>query len=657
MNKTVYILDMFSKLIPDEALQPLLQEAVVRHAEIDQTARRIAVTLECGRYLSQRTLDGIAAQLERVYGIKSVILTPRYPARLLQELDFSELNQVIIRQYSMAAATLAGAQWTVLEDKLLLQLKGNGIAELRPHLQAAERYIKERFGVDRPIEVTAGSDLSAQELFEQTEKLRKTAVASLDLPEPAPEHKKVQQSASGPSDAIYGKPFKGEPTPMQELSLDMFKVVVEGEVFAVNHRELKKRNAWVICFDMTDYTGSVRINQFMENAKAKPILENIQPGMWIQVLGKMSFDRYDNEMVMQPMAIMAGQKPARKDTAPEKRVELHLHTVMSSMDALTDTAAAVKQAAKWGHRAIAITDHGVCQSFPDAMKAAGKAKVAGTDEPIKILYGCEAYFVNDVDDRIVVHGATDAALTDEFVAFDLETTGLSAQTEEITEIGAAIYKNGEILDQFQTFVNPGKPLSQRIIDLTGITDDMLADAPTIAEVLPKFLEFCGERPLAAHNADFDVGFIRAACHRLGIDYEPTYIDTLIMAQNLMPELGKYKLNIVADALSLPEFNHHRAVDDGMTVAHMLRRFFAMLEEKGVKTVQEINPLMATLRSGGRLSDRHARHMIIFAKNQTGPQKPVPPGVLLPPALLSAGTADSKVGTDKMARGSHHWLRL
>ena len=287
------------------------------------------------------------------------------------------------------------------------------------------------------------------------------------------------------------------------------------------------------------------------------------------------------------------------------------------MDGLTSTAAAVSLAAKWGHKAIAITDHGVLQSYPDAMKAASKAKVAGTDENIKILYGVEAYFVNDVDDRVAVHGPGQFPLTAEFVAFDLETTGLSHKTDEITEIGAAIYRDGEIVDQFQTFVNPGRPLTQQIIDLTGITDDMLRDAPSIEEVLPKFLEFCGGRPLAAHNADFDVSFILAACRRLGISYEPTYLDTLILAQNLLPELGKYKLNIVAEALNLPEFNHHRAVDDGMTVAHMLRHFFAMLAEKGVTDVAGINPLMATLRSGARLDGRNARHMILFAKNQTG----------------------------------------
>ena len=192
----------------------------------------------------------------------------------------------------------------------------------------------------------------------------------------------------------------------------------------------------------------------MEADKAKPILENVQAGMWVRIQGKMTFDRYDNEMVMQPNSIQKLKAPKREDTAKDKRVELHLHTTMSSMDALTETAAAVKQAAAWGHRAIAITDHGCAQSFPDAMKAASKAKVAGTDENIKILYGCEGYYVNDVDDRIVVHGDGEADFDAEYVAFDLETTGLSAQHDVIIEIGAVVMKRGEVLDTFQTFVAP-----------------------------------------------------------------------------------------------------------------------------------------------------------------------------------------------------------
>ncbi len=621
MEKTVHLLDMFRGYQPPEELQAALAQAAVCHAQIDKQVRKITVTIWSECYIANRHLRETEQALEAWFGVRRVKLVPTFPGELLGEMEFADLAHIIVREYPPASSILAGARWTLEGDVLRVQLRANGKSALEPHLPAAARYIREHFG--RQVEIVAepGSIGEAADLFAETERIRRETMQHLELSAPVREKEREKKRVQPeiPANLIFGKPFRGEATPMRDLNLDMFRVIVEGKVFAVNHRELKKRNAWVICFDMTDNTGSVRVNQFMESAKAQPILEKVsKPGMFLRIQGKMTFDRYDNEMVLQPQAIMAGELPVRKDTAVgEKRVELHLHTSMSSMDGLTSTAAAVSLAAKWGHKAIAITDHGVLQSYPDAMKAASKAKVAGTDENIKILYGVEAYFVNDVDDRVAVHGPGQFPLTAEFVAFDLETTGLSHKTDEITEIGAAIYRDGEIVDQFQTFVNPGRPLTQQIIDLTGITDDMLRDAPSIEEVLPKFLEFCGGRPLAAHNADFDVSFILAACRRLGISYEPTYLDTLILAQNLLPELGKYKLNIVAEALNLPEFNHHRAVDDGMTVAHMLRRFFAMLAEKGVTDVAGINPLMATLRSGARLDGRNARHMILFAKNQTG----------------------------------------
>ena len=623
MEKTVYFLDMFRGYAPPEEQQPAFQQAAVCHAEIDMERRTVAVYLAMPQYVSAKCLGETERALEKQFAIRRVKLHPRFPGECLSQMDFTELTWVLNRVYPMASSTLAGANWTLEGDKLTVHLRANGKNDLLPHLPAAVRYLQERFGRDIEIDVERGSLADDADLFAETARLRAETVAKLELAPPPDKDKGEKKHRSAPTldvsaDVIYGKPFRGEVTAMKDLTLDMFRIIVEGQVFAINHKELKKRNAWVVSFDITDNTSSVRVHQFMENAKAQPIIEKVQVGMAVKIQGKMTFDRYDNEMVLQPQGIMVGAMPQRKDTAPgEKRVELHLHTSMSSMDGLTSPTAAVKQAAKWGHKAIAITDHGCLQSFPEAMKAAGKAKVAGTDENIKILYGVEGYYVNDVDDRVVVHGTGDAGLDGEFVAFDLETTGLSNKTEVITEIGAAIYKNGEIIDQFQTFVNPGRKLSQQIIDLTGITDDMLKDAPPIEEVLPKFLAFCGDRVLAAHNADFDVGFIQAACQRLGIEYHPTYIDTLIMAQNLLPELNKHKLNIVAEALQLPEFNHHRAVDDAMTVAHMLRKFFAMVEERGVTQVQQLNPLMATLRSGSRIDGRNTRHIILFAKNQTG----------------------------------------
>ena len=620
----VHFLDLFLGYEPPEAIRAEVEALAVEHAGIDREARTISLRLSSGVYITEALLGQMASELEARYGLRRLEFSVQYPPEALASFDYRDLYRVFVKAYSPSAAILAGAGYTLEGDTLTIHLRANGKNELLPHVPMAERFLFERFGVHKTISVEAHSNLEGKALFEETERIRREAMKSMpavtDAASPAQKSggsRPQQQAPQQTGDLFYGKPFHGEKVPIRDLNLDMFRVVVEGKVFAVQHRELKKRNAWVICFDVTDYTGSVRVNQFMEADKAKPILENVQVGMWVRIQGKMTFDRYDNEMVMQPNSIQKLKAPKREDTAPEKRVELHLHTTMSSMDALTDTAAAVKQAAAWGHKAIAITDHGCAQSFPDAMKAAGKAKVAGTDENIKILYGCEGYYVNDVDDRIVVHGDLDADFDAEYVAFDLETTGLSAQHDVIIEIGAVVMKRGEVLDTFQTFVAPGRKLTPKIIDLTGITDEMLVGAPPIDEILPKFLEFVGGRPLCAHNADFDIGFVTAACERLGLPFQPTSLDTLILAQNLLPDLGKYKLNIVADFLSLPDFNHHRASDDAITCGYLLARFYTMLEEKNVRTIQAINPAMVELRSGGKIMDRRARHIIVFAKNSIG----------------------------------------
>ena len=609
--------------LPEELAEALGRLAVV-HAELDRETRTIRLDAQAEQYLAEKQLQALCRDIEKEYGLRELKLSVRYPASELPNMDFRDLAQVFIRAFSPSAAILAGAGYEVTDEAVVIRLKANGKDSILQNAKKAEQFLRDRFGVSKKIEVEAHSNLEGRALFEETARIRAEALKNapaITASVPQGGAKASGGAASTPAEPagalFYGRPFSGRPVRMEELNLDMFRVIVEGKVFAVQHRELKKRGAWVICFDMTDYTSSVRVNQFMEAAKAKPIIDNVQPGMWLRVQGKMSFDRYDNEMVLQPNAMEKIEAPKRRDTYPEKRVELHLHTTMSSMDALTDTGAAVKRAASWGHRAIAITDHGGAQSFPDAMKAASKAKVAGTDQNIKILYGCEGYYVNDVDDRIAVHGDGDFSFDEEYVAFDLETTGLSSLHDTIIEIGAAIMKGNEVLSTFQTFVDPHRPLQPKIVDLTGINDQMLAGQPDISEAMPKFLEYVGSRPLCAHNADFDIGFVTAACEKLGLPFHPTYVDTLILAQNLMPELGKYKLNIVADALSLPDFNHHRASDDAITCGYLLMRFFKMMQEQGLNSLQKINPRMEQLRSGSKILDRRARHIIVFAKNSIG----------------------------------------
>ena len=408
---------------------------------------------------------------------------------------------------------------------------------------------------------------------------------------------------------IMGREIKGHPMPMSELNPKAGNVVVEGKVFKCEFRELRQPGMWLALIEMTDYEGSVIVRKRMLEKDVAPLRDRVSTGMWLRVAGTMELTYDGHDMQLNPRDVTEITHEPRMDTAEVKRVELHLHTRMSNMDALTDTGSVVKLAAKWGMPAIAITDHGVAQSFPDAWHA-GEGK-------IKILYGCEGYFVNNIDDRIAIHGHQDIGFSDEIVCFDIETTGLKVTQEAITEIGAVRLRNGEIVETFQTFVDPERRLTPEIIGLTGITDEMLRGAPKLKDALTAFLAFAGNAPLAAHNAEFDISFIRAGCRKCSIPFEPTYIDTLILAQNLLPGLGKYKLDIVAEHLQLPQFNHHRASDDAVPVAQMLTKFFPMLEERGVTRLQQINNEMLKLRPLGSKSNRFPKHIILLAKNKAG----------------------------------------
>ncbi|MFI3252960.1 MAG: PolC-type DNA polymerase III [Eubacteriales bacterium] len=446
-------------------------------------------------------------------------------------------------------------------------------------------------------------------VFEQTAKMREEAMV---LERQTRKKKTV-------SPIIYGSAIKNAPIPISDLNLDSGMVVVEGDVFFTKHDEKKKRNAWVIAFDVTDHIDSVRVQKFMPSSECQGIVNRVKQGIRVRVQGRLSIDRFYNDIILEPVAITQVDKEMRQDNAKEKRVELHMHSNMSALDALTslspkDSAQknVVKRADSWGHAAIAITDHGVAHIFPDAEKSA-----KGLD--IKMIYGVEAYFNNNVDDSIVVQGEMSGDFAQEIVCFDIETTGLNNRKELLTEIGAVILKNGEFTETFQTFVQPNKRLSPEIIQLTGITDKMLENAPSQEEALKAFLAFVGDRPLAAHNASFDMGFIGIGCEKYGIPFENPVIDTLTMSQNLLTSLKKFKLDIVADHLNLPNFNHHRAVDDATVVGHMLVKFWDMLKEKDVTQLEDINEKMRELRpnSPSIVNRRRFGHLIVLAKNKVG----------------------------------------
>ena len=620
MNEQVCFLNMFPDYEPPEALRSAASQAAIVAADIDPATRKVAVAVHAPEYIPQRVLDQLSAEIAGLYGLHSLSVTATHPSDQLTRIEPEELMAMFVAENSMCRGSLAGAQWLWEDQQLNIQLKANGKAVLCECVPAVTRKLRERFGTDVSVQIHAGENLEGQALFDAMEKMRGAMLSNLPK---AAEPVKKEQTAQVPSDAIFGKPFKGTAVPMKDIDLNMGFVIVEGRVFGIEHKELSKRNAWVINFDITDNTSSVRVSRFLENKDAKPILEQVKPGSVVKVQGKLTVDNFTNETVLKPNAIMPGTMPKRQDTAQgEKRVELHLHTVMSNMDALTSTKAAIKQAAAWGHKAIAITDHGVVQSFTDALHTVedwkGAPKVAGTDEIIKILYGCEGYYVNDVDDHVAVHGDANMDLDGEYVAFDLETTGLYAGRDRIIEIGAVRMRNGQEVDRFQTFVDPGVKLEKRTVELTGITDDMLKGAPKIEGVLPQFLEFVGDSVLVAHNADFDTSFVYRECKALGLSYDLTSVDTLTLSQNLLPHLNKFSLDTVAKEFELGGFNHHRAGDDALMCGKVMHRLIPLLHEQGIEDIQSINAAMPELRiTHRRQKNMHCQHIVLFAKNQVG----------------------------------------
>ena len=434
-----------------------------------------------------------------------------------------------------------------------------------------------------------------------------------EYPQPKAASSALAGAAKPPSggapqgDVLFGRAIKMHPVPMNTLSLESGKVCVEGDVVAVTSRTLAKRGSAVLAFDITDRTNSIKVTRFLRAEDDQSVVEKIHEGDHVIVQGEVVYSKYDDDMVLDPRNIMKGKRYVRPDNAPEKRVELHMHTRFSAMDALTKPEAIVERAAYWGMPAIAVTDHGVLQAFPDMWKAGKKAG-------IKIIYGCEIYFLNDMDGNSAVIGKSKLPLDTEFVAFDIETTGLNAQNDRMTEIGAIRFSGGNIIDTFSTFVDPERHIPADITQLTGIRDSDVAGAPSEEEAMKQFIDYIGDRPIIAHNAHFDVGFMTAAALRHGLKFSPVFLDTLALSQALLPELKRFKLDIVSNHLKLPQFNHHRATDDAMVVARIMGKFLPMLQQQGAKTVDDIETVYHSLR---RTDVAKTHHMILLVKNRKG----------------------------------------
>lgn len=413
-------------------------------------------------------------------------------------------------------------------------------------------------------------------------------------------------------DVLYGRDFEDEAIPLSDVVGEMGEITIRGKILKLETREIRNEKT-IVMFAITDFTDTIMVKMFTRNEQLPEILAGIKKGAFLKIKGVTTIDKFDGELTIGSVVgirKISDFTTTRKDTSPEKRVELHCHTKMSDMDGVSEAQALVARAHDWGHQAIAITDHGVVQAFPDANHYVERLD---KEDPFKIIYGVEAYLVDDLTEIAVnEQGQT---LDDTFVVFDIETTGFSAAEDRIIEIGAVKITDGAIVDRFSTFVNPEVPIPFEIQQLTHITDDMVLEAPKIGEALPAFLDFVGESALVAHNAGFDVGFIEQNCVRLGRSRTFTSVDTVGLARVLLPTLSKYKLNIVAKALNISLENHHRAVDDAAATAEIYVKFIEMLKERGMTTLKEVNAFGDM--NPDAIKKMPTYHAIILAKNEVG----------------------------------------
>ncbi len=560
-----------------------------------------------------------------------------YYESFLEELDRISVVERNMLQNADISFSDGNILCLKLEDSIVAQGKKESLCAY------LEEVYRERFGC--PVEVRVLYERKAESRLKYNEeKLRQEVEAILEETEAAREEKageeKPAKPASKPAERggrngyrrrengerksgttwgksddpnqIYGRFFDDEPIELVQVVSEMGEITLRGKIIKFETREIRNEKT-IVMFAVTDFTDTIMVKMFVRNDQLADILAEIRPGAFIKLKGVTTIDKFDGELTIGSVTgirKIPDFTESRKDTAPEKRVELHCHTKMSDMDGVSEVKDIVRRAHDWGHKAIAITDHGVVQAFPDANHY---IEGLDKDDPFKVIYGVEGYLVDDLQDVAV--NEKGQSLDGTYVVFDLETTGFSAIKDKIIEIGAVKVEGGKITDRFSTFVNPGVPIPFRITQLTGITDQMVMDAPGIETVLPQFLEFIGEAALVAHNASFDVGFIEQNCRYQDIIPDFTSVDTVAMARILLPTLSKYKLNVVAGALHISLENHHRAVDDAGATAEIFVRFLEMLEEKGIHDLAHLNHFGA--QSKDMVRKLPSYHVIILAKNETG----------------------------------------
>lgn len=616
-----------------------ISQGELTQLNINKQARLITLAVKFNGLVERNTLFDTEKLITKTLAYHTVI-KPHFPTELFSADYFPQLYAAVRRDIPSINGTLNNAEVRFENNTLTINLLNGGktLLDSKGFDKALIKLISEEFNLHISVNYTGTFEVEenseeykaaiqdaqekinrenlqkAAEFYQEEvetaekreEKHAENTTVEIEVREGKFATPQIIQSSIRP---LYGRSIRGKMIPISSISGDSGRIVVWGDVFDIEKKVTKSGDKNIFTIDITDYTGSTTVKVF-NSIKESAVIDNIKKGDTIVVQGDVEYDKYAGELVVNVRSIGTAQKVKVVDNAEKKRVELHMHTNMSQMDAVTSAGDLVNRAYQWGHKAVAITDHGVAQAFPDAMKAADK--INKDEEKIKIIYGVEAYFMDDLVES--VKGDADTGFDGTFICFDIETTGLSAARDKITEIGAVKVENGVITDTFSTFANPEMPIPQKITQLTGITDDMVKDAPSQSEAVGAFLEFAGDNVLVAHNAPFDTSFIAKACEDMGREYNYTSIDTVAISRAILTDIKNCKLDTVAKFLRLGDFNHHRATDD----AEMLARIFINLcqrltDDYGITKTNDINTKIA----GGDFKKLPTYHQIILVKNKTG----------------------------------------
>ena len=639
------LMEVFSRYLPDGETRKMLENSIlVGNMRVDKNLRMVEVNFSYGTLVSKAKLYKLELDIGKAYSLRSVRLFPKYPKTLFSQSYFSEIMNEAYRTNIISKSFLQEYNVVFEEHHIIIEIMygdgginfieynhiGKKISDIiyrefgieyEVSFRKADGYVSNReerirkelqqFRMAKPVfasdssEVTANITVPATSLTAEKRSSVYDIAAKMFIDDNGYFH--IGNSVFDVEGALplMGEAFEIKPSPIFYMTRPQMGVVAIGEILGKEISERKIKGKYKVEFCLTDYEATIMIRIGVTDDELLAYQE-LSDGMILAVKGNLHFDtEYDGELVMEPYSIMQIKKVERMDHADVKRVELHLHTNMSQMDAIIPPGVAVKTAHSWGHRAVAITDHGNVQGYQEAMKVAGKLGM-------KVIYGMEAYFVNDEEKAI--YGDSKTTFEDEFVVFDIETTGLSPLSCKITEIGAVLVKKDEVLAVFNTFVDPEIPIPEDIVKLTGITDEMVCGAPKTKEAVQNFLDFIGDRMLVAHNASFDISFIRKAAADYELEFKNAYLDTVSMSRFVNPDLKKHKLDSIAEYFGLGDFNHHRASDDAEMCARIFYRMVAKLENDGVLTPSQMSSAMSDRTDPLKLN---TYHLIILVKNKEG----------------------------------------